>query len=174
MLAPAGERLSVLKLGRAPKAVAGSKGWEFAPKAATAIWLARTLHNNRRTDIDILLEHIVADRKASAPILSRPCHALNSSGGLNHQDALAQRIKSNLLFRGGSCDRRAWSAPGACGVETHPDSIKPLHAVVLICKSLALDCIRFRDKFVSLFKHVSFRQLAHVEKTRFQRSVIFE
>lgn len=67
-----------------------------------------------------------------------------------------------------------WSAPGACRAETHPDSIKPLHVVVLIRKSLALDCIRFRDKFVSLLKHVSFRQLARIEKTRFQRSVIFE
>jgi len=45
---------------------------------------------------------------------------------------------------------------------------------VLIRKSLALDCIRLRNKFVSLFKHVPFRQLAHVEKTGFQRSVIFK
>jgi hypothetical protein len=53
-------------------------------------------------------------------------------------------------------------------------TFKPRHVVVLIRKSLALDCIRFRNKFVSLFEHVSFRQLAHVEQTRFQRSVTFK
>src|SRR5580692_883417 len=83
MLAPSGERLSMVKLGRAPKAAAGSKDWEFAPKATAAIWLARMLHTNRRADIVFLLEHIVAVRKASAPILSGSVLCAQFIGGSN-------------------------------------------------------------------------------------------
>jgi hypothetical protein len=77
----------MLKLGRAPNAAAGSVSSGLAPKATVAIWLARMADSNRRTDIEFLLEHIVAERKASAPSLPRPVHALNSLVGPDHQAA---------------------------------------------------------------------------------------
>src|ERR1700678_1122449 len=116
MLAPSGERLSMLKLGRAPNAVAGSKDWELAPNATTAIWLTRMLHSNRRTPIDFLLDISSPNGKPALrsyqdPVLHR-CVGGNTRRHLAGNDlgqlALAHDEGFRRRERGNCQNEEAW------------------------------------------------------------------